>query len=110
MPNLVRVLVENPDELLNAGAYGAGAVVRVQTSATQAGTYADVSGTGSTPTLALVTLIRAYTGYDPNGTVSSWYRTRYENAGATRLSGRGIASGQRHEPLSDATEPLEGGP
>ncbi|HXJ66199.1 MAG TPA: hypothetical protein VNN79_20755 [Actinomycetota bacterium] len=86
MPNVIKITVENPDEILNAGAYGAGAVIRLQTSATEAGAFADVSGTGSTPTIPVVTLIRSYTGYDPLGIVSSWYRTRYENAGATRLS------------------------
>lgn len=86
MPNVLKLSVENPDEILNAGLYGAGAIIRVQTAATQAGVFADVSGTGSTPTVAVVTAIRIYTGYDPNGIVSSWYRTRYENAGATRAS------------------------
>jgi hypothetical protein len=86
MPNIVAVAVENPDEILNAGAYGAGALVRLQTSATEAGAYADVSGTGSTPTIPIVTLIRSYTGYDPNGITSSWYRSRYENSGGTRVS------------------------
>lgn len=86
MPVIGRVTVENPDEILNAGAYGAGAIIRVQTSATQAGAFADISGAGSTPTVPIVTAVRAYTFYDPNGTTSSWYRTRYENAGATRLS------------------------
>lgn len=86
MPNVLKVPVESPDEILNAGAYGAGAVIRLQTSATEAGAFADVSGTGSTPTIAIVTATNSYTGYDPNGIVSSWYRTRYENAGATRLS------------------------
>jgi hypothetical protein len=86
VPNVIKVSVENPDELLNAGMYGAGSLVRLQTSATQAGTYADVTGTGSTPTIPLVTLITAYTGYDSAGISTSWYRTRYENAGATRLS------------------------
>jgi hypothetical protein len=78
--------VENPDELLNAGAYAAGALVRVQWSATEAGAFADVSGTGSTPTIPIVTAVRSYTGYDPSGTVSTFYRTRYENAGGTRVS------------------------
>ena len=82
----VEIEVEDPDALLNAGMYGAGAVIRLQWSATAAGSYADVSGTGSTPTIALVTLTDSYTGYDPVGTSSTWYRTRYENAGATRLS------------------------
>jgi hypothetical protein len=86
VPNILDITVPNPDELLNAGAYGAGAVIRVQTSATQAGAYADVSGTGSTPTLAIVTGVLIYYGYDPSGTSTSWYRTRYENVGATRTS------------------------
>lgn len=86
MPNLLKIVVENASELLNAGAYDTGALVRVQWSATETGTFADVSGTGSTPTIALVAGTRVYTGYDPAGAVSTWYRTRYENAGATRLS------------------------
>lgn len=86
MPNSIAVTVEQPDQVLNAGLYGAGAVVRLQWSATEAGAYADVSGTGSTPTIPVVTLVRSYTGYDPLGTVSTFYRTRYENSGATRLS------------------------
>ena len=86
MPNPIRIVVENPDEILNAGLYGAGAIIRVQTAATEAGAFADVAGTGSTPTIAVVTNVRSYTGYDPSGTASSWYRTRYENVGATRLS------------------------
>lgn len=86
MPNLLRIGVENPDELLNAGAYDAGALVRIQSSATQAGVYADLTGTGSTPTIALVSGTHAYLGYDPAGVAATWYRTRYENAAATRLS------------------------
>ena len=86
MPNTLTITVENPDQVLNAGLYGAGAVVRVQTGATKTGVFADVSGTGSTPTIPVVTATRSYTGYDPIGIGSSWYRTRYENVGATRLS------------------------
>ncbi len=86
MPNPVIVTVENPDELLDAGLYGAGAVIRFQSSATEGGAYADLSGTGSTPTKVIVTAVRSYTGFDPIGTVSTWYRTRYENVGATRVS------------------------
>ena len=85
MAIILRISVDNPSELLNAGAYGAGAVMRVQSSATEAGVYADISGTGSTPTVALVATTRAYTGYDPAGTTTTWYRTRYENAGGTIL-------------------------
>lgn len=86
MPNILTITVETPDDVLNAGAYGAGALVRLQTAATEAGAYADVTGTGSTPTIAIVAATRSYTGFDPNGTVSSWYRTRYENVGGTRVS------------------------
>lgn len=86
MPNSVTLLVEEPDQILNAGLYGAGAVIRLQTSATEDGVFADVTGTGSTPTTAVVTATRSYLAYDPAGIVSSWYRTRFENAGATRLS------------------------
>lgn len=45
-----------------------------------------MSGTGGTPTLALVSGTTVYTGYDPAGTSSTYYRTRYESSGATRVS------------------------
>lgn len=86
MPNTLTITVEEPDKILNLGAYGAGALIRLQTATTETGTYADVTGTGSTPTTLVVTLVRSYDAYDPNGAVSSWYRTRFENAGGTRLS------------------------
>lgn len=86
MPNLLKVSVENADELLNAGAYDAGALIQIQSSATETGTFADLTGTGSTPTIALVSGTRIYTGYDPAGVSSTWYRTRYKNAAGTRLS------------------------
>lgn len=86
MANVIKLTCEAPDEILNAGAYGAAALIRLQTSATEAGAYADVTGTGSTPTTVVTTGIRIYTAYDPNGTSSSWYQSRFENTGATRLS------------------------
>lgn len=91
MPTTFKVTVENPDELLNAGSYGTAAVVRAQWSATEGGTYANLAGTASLwdglgPTGAITAATRSYTGYDPAGTSSLWYRTRYENSGATRLS------------------------
>lgn len=86
MPNTIKLSVEAPDEVLNTGAYGAGSGIRVQSSATQAGAYADISGSGSTPFVAVVTNTLAYTAYDPNGLSSDWYRTRFENLAATRLS------------------------
>lgn len=86
MPNLLVLTVEEPDRILNPGAYGAGALIRLQSATTEAGAFSDVSGTGSTPTTLVVTADRQYDAYDPNGTVSTWYRTRFENAGGTRLS------------------------
>jgi hypothetical protein len=86
VPNVLTITVENPDQIRNAGAYDTTAIMRLQTSATEAGAFADVSGTGSTPTIPVVAATNSYNGYDPNGIGSSWYRTRFENAGATRLS------------------------
>jgi len=86
VPNVLKLTVENPDEIRNAGAYDTDALMRVQSSATETGTFADLTGTGSTPTVAVVAATRSYTAYDPNGTSSTWYRTRFENAAGTRLS------------------------
>jgi hypothetical protein len=86
MPIPMNITVENPTELLETGLYGTGAVIRLQWSATETGSFVDVTGTGSTPTIALVAAQRVYPGRDPNGTGSLWYRTRFENVGATRLS------------------------
>ena len=86
MPNIIKVLTENADELLNAGAYGAGALIRVQSSATEDGTFANLSGTGSTPTIALVSGTRIYTAYDPNGTDTTWYKHRFESSDGLRTS------------------------
>ena len=78
--NVVKVTVENPDELLNVSAYGAGAIVRLQSSATEGGAYSNEA------TAAIVAGTNSYTLYDTDGTSSTWYRTRYENVGATLTS------------------------
>jgi hypothetical protein len=80
MPNLIRVFVEDSDALLNVGMYDAGAIVRLQSCATETGAYVNEA------TAALVTLTRSYTLYDADGLSSTWYRTRYENAGGTVTS------------------------
>jgi len=80
MANVIRVAVDNPDELLNPGAYGAGAVVRLQSAATSTGLFASVT------TAPIVSGTTSYTLYDQAGATSTWYRTRYENAGGTVLS------------------------
>lgn len=86
MANVLKVGVENPEELLNTGLYAAGALIQIQWAATEAGVFADISGTGSTPTIALVAGTYSYTGYDPTGASTTWYRTRYKNAGGTITS------------------------
>lgn len=86
MPSVIKVTVENAGELLNTGAYGAGALIRIQSSATESGSFANLSGTGSTPTIALVDGTRIYTGYDPSGTTSLWYKVRYESSDGLRTS------------------------
>lgn len=80
MPNILSISVPNPDQLLNAGAYGAGAVVQIQSGAALAGPFADDG------TVAIVTNVTSYTHYDSDGTSSTWYRTRYENATGTTVS------------------------
>lgn len=80
MPNILTLNVPNPDQLLNAGAYGAGAVVQVQSAVAEAGPYTDE---GTTPLVAATT---SYTYFDTEGTSTTWYRTRYENAAGTTVS------------------------
>jgi len=80
MPNTLKLYAEDPDAILAPANYDVGAVIRVQTSATEAGVYADLT------TVPLVAGVRAYTYYHVAGTSTTWYRTRYQNAGATVVS------------------------
>jgi len=80
MPNYVTVALDDVDRLLNAEMYDAGAVVRLESCATQAGVYA------SEGTSAIVSGTEIAVFYDTDGTTSTWYRTRYENAGGTVTS------------------------
>src|SRR3989304_2518318 len=89
MANAIRLTlpVRTPSAtVLLAGVYGAGAGVRVQSSSSETGTFADLSGTGSTPTIPIVSGTETYTAADPGGTSASWYRARLEDSGATRVS------------------------
>ena len=72
MPNIVRIHVDNPDELLDPGAYDAGALIRTQSAATEGGAFANLSGTGSDPTLTIASGQQAYLAYDPNGIATTW--------------------------------------
>lgn len=86
MANTLKISVDNADELLLAGVYGSGALIQIQSSATEAGAFADLTGTGSTPTIALVAGSFIYTGQDPAGTSTTWYRTRFKNAAGSLTS------------------------
>ncbi len=73
--------VENPDELLATDGFGAGALIRIESSATGGGL-----GFSELDTVALVAATTIYTYYDTPGTTSTFYRTRYSNAGDTNRS------------------------
>jgi hypothetical protein len=52
--------------------YGAGALIRVQSSPTEAGSYGDVV------TIPIVSGVSVYPVYDPDGVAGSYYKYRYE--------------------------------
>lgn len=74
------VTVENTAELLATEAYGAGALLRWESAATEAGTYAEGG------TVALVAGVSVYDVWDAAGVVGTWYRTRISNGAATTFS------------------------
>jgi len=80
VPNVLNLTVPNPDQLLNVSAYGAGAVIQVQSGAAEAGPFADDG------TVAIVAGTTSYTYFDTDGATTTWYRTRYENVGETVVS------------------------
>jgi len=81
VPNILTLTATNPDQLLNAGAYGAGAVIQVQSAALEAGPFSDEGST-----VPIVSGTTSYTFYDTDGTTATWYRIRYENAAGTTVS------------------------
>ena len=68
----VRVSIANPDALLTA--WGAGARARLESSATETGSYAEVG------TAALLSGLFEYYIVDPAGTAALWYRWRPSTA------------------------------
>jgi hypothetical protein len=72
---ILKIPVENPDDLLNASFLGAGALIRWERSATGGG-----AGFAEIGTVALVAGTRIYTVYDSAGAVGSWYRVRYSKS------------------------------
>lgn len=80
MPQIVKIPIDGVEDLLLANAYGAGALVRLESGATSGGAFTSVS------TANLVAGTYLYTIADSAGSASTWYRWRIENAGGTRLS------------------------
>lgn len=75
MANLVRVSVLAPDDVLRD--YGAGALIRLERSATSTGAYAEVA------TKAIVTETYSYEIFDSAGATTDYYRVRYSTATPT---------------------------
>jgi hypothetical protein len=73
VPNLFTVTIPDSAAALLV-TYGEGALIRVQSSPTQAGVYGDVM------TIPIVTGIATYSAYDATGAVTDWYKIRYEAA------------------------------
>lgn len=79
--NVVTIYVANPEQLLATAGFGAGALIRVESSATGGGAgYAEIG------TVAIVTGTNVYAYEDQAATTGTWYRTRYSNAGNTNRS------------------------
>lgn len=71
MANLFTVTIsDSADALLVT--YGAGAIIRVQSSPTEAGAYGDVV------TIPIVSGVSTYAVYDDTGTSIDWYKIRFE--------------------------------
>lgn len=73
----VDVFLPDPAGALATGAFGAGALIRIERSPTSSGTYAEVT------TLPIVATTLTYTYWDPAGDATSWYRWRVSNSGNT---------------------------
>lgn len=73
----VDVWLPDPAAALATGAFGAGALIRIERAATVGGVYAEVT------TLPLVATTLSYTYWDPTGDGTQWYRWRVSNSGNT---------------------------
>ena len=72
---LVSACLPDPVSVLDAGAFGAGALIRIESAATIAGVYAEIT------TLPIVATQVQYQYWDPAGTATTWYRWRVSDAG-----------------------------
>lgn len=96
--NILRVTVEDPAELLNASAYGTGALIRAEYSADNV-TFFEFT------TTAIVSGTNLYTIYHTAGTSTTWYRTRYSDAAAAAFSGYSDAFRVATPPVQYVTLP-----
>ena len=76
----LEIEVTNAAELLATEAYGAGALLRWESSAAEAGAYVEGG------TLALVSGTTLYDVWDAAGIETTWYRTRISDAAGTTFS------------------------
>lgn len=74
----LQIPVLNPADILDG--YGAGALIRIERAATEAGAYAEIL------TEPLVATDFLYEVWDAGGVSTSWYRTRYSNSANTAQS------------------------
>lgn len=78
--NTLRIaLTDSPDDLLDAGAFGAGALLRLEKSA-------DGITYGSETTTPIVSNQMVYRMFDTAGVSTTWYRWRVSNSGGTNFS------------------------
>lgn len=73
----VDAYLSDPAAQLAAGAFGAGALIRIERSPDNIAAYAEVT------TLAIVAATQLYTYWDPTGIETSWFRWRISDAGNT---------------------------
>lgn len=76
----LEVLVADTGDLLDAQAYGAGALLRWESGPAVGGVYAEGG------TLPLVAGVSLYDVWDSAGLIGTWYRTRISDAGGTTFS------------------------
>jgi len=79
MPVLLKIPVSDSGDLLRSDTYAAGALIRVESS-TDGSAYTEQG------TVAIVDLTTEYEFGHPAGTADTYYRWRFSNAAATRLS------------------------
>ena len=82
----LEIEVANVDELLATEAYGAGALLRWESSPTETGTYVE----GGTE--ALVSGTTMYDVWDAAGIETTWYQTRISDAAGTTFSAYAVLS------------------